>query len=430
VAKTGQEIIQRQSPQWPQIEGLKNEAGWMILSPVLLRDQVLGVLYLDSSLIGRTQPENDLPLLRAIGNQVAVALDNVQAYEQIAELRDRLEEETRFYRRGLEGSPTSGPIVGNSRAIRRVIQQINQVAPTDSAVLITGETGVGKELVAREIHRLSSCREGPFIPVNIAPLSEGLIASELFGHEKGAFTGAHRARRGRFELADRGTLFLDDVDNLSLDIQARLLRALQEKEFERVGGSRTIRSDFRLITATNQNLEELVSEHRFRSDLYYRLKVFPIHILPLRQRTQDIPLLVRHFLKAFAAKMNKNIKLISQQDMNRLTSYSWPGNVRELIHVIERAVILSETDRLNLPWLEDVSQGEAGLPLKEGLLALHEMERFHIISVLQRCGWKVSGPGGAAELLEVKPTTLYSKINRLGIKREVSYVMEKVADNV
>jgi len=287
--------------------------------------------------------------------------------------------------------------------------------------LITGETGVGKELVARAIHRLSARKEGPFIPVNTASFVQDLIPSELFGHERGAFTGAVKRHLGRFELADGGTLFLDDIENLSIDIQSRILRVLQEKEFERVGGTKTITSDFRLIAATNQNLDALVKSGHFRSDLYYRLNVFPIHTPPLRERRDDIPLLAFHFLEAFKSKASKKIRGISHSEMNQLIEYDWPGNVRELKNIIERAVILSEDESLKLPNLKGFMPNDLG---GEEFISLEEMEKSYIMKVLGACNWRVSGTRGAAKILNLKPTTLYSKIRRFGITRKVNYISE------
>jgi len=393
-------------------------SGWVLCSPVVLQERVLGVIYLDNNLVELSPPEKELAILRVINNQVAVALDNARAYEEISLLKDRLEDETRLYRMELECSSDAGRIVGESRPIKNLLTQINKVAASDTTVLITGETGVGKDLVARAIHSLSPRSAGPFIPVSTASLDPGVVASELFGHEKGSFTGAVKARRGRFELADKGTLFLDDVDNLSLEIQAKILRALQEKEFERVGGDRTIKSDFRLIAATNRDLEKLVRRGRFRSDLYFRLNVFPIQVAPLRERKEDIPLLAAHFLKKYTTETGKRIQGIGRADMQKLMDYAWPGNVRELKHIIERAVILSEGDILRIPDLagQGVMEDQA-----EGILPLREMEREHIIKALRRCNWRVSGTGGAAELLGLKPTTLYSKIRKLGISKNLSY---------
>ncbi len=418
VSASGQEVIASGTGIRCINQRAWRERGWMICTPAILQNRVVGVLYLECNLIALEFPEEDLPLLRAIGNQVAIALDNVRAYEEIAQLRDRLEEETRVYKMELESSAHLGEIVGESKAMRRLTAQIEKVAPTDSSVFITGETGVGKGLVARAIHRLSSRAEGRFIPVNGSTLSEGLAASELFGHERGSFTGASTRRIGRFELADGGTLFLDDVDNFNHDIQIRLLRTLQEKEFERVGGNETIRSDFRVISATNQDLHALTEKKAFRSDLYYRLNVFPIHIPPLRQRKEDVPPLALHFVNLYSAKNGKNPPRVSESQMRRLMDYDWPGNVRELQHVIERAVILTDNGTLQLPGMDRFSTESSA---KTEFLSLEDMERSYIVEVLRSCNWRVSGPKGAARLLKIKPTTLYSKIRRLGIKKFVSY---------
>lgn len=418
VARTGEEVIDREATESDNVGGRETRTGWLICSPVILQERVLGVLYLDSHLIAPAFPDEDLPLIKAIGSQVAVALDNARAYEEIAQLRDRLEQETRLYRTEMESSTPIGEILGESDATKRIRNQIEKVAETDSSVLITGETGVGKGLAAAAVHRLSRRAEGPFIPVNTASLAPELVASELFGHERGAFTGAVGRRLGRFELAHGGTLFLDDVDNLSPDIQARLLRALQEREFERVGGNQTIKSDFRIISATNQDPQKIVKEGRFRSDLYYRLNVFPIHIPPLRERREDIPLLAMHFLETFRTKMGKKIEGIPQSQMSRLSEYNWPGNVRELKHIIERAVVLSSGRTLTLPSLQAFSNPDVH---RREFPSLEDAERSYIVKVLEACNWKVSGKNGAAEVLRVKPTTLYSKMRRLGIERTVSY---------
>jgi formate hydrogenlyase transcriptional activator len=392
-----------------------NASGWLLCSPIILRERIIGAIYLDNTLAGLSPPRNIISFLKVVTSQLAIAINNAEAYEEIERLKDRLEDETRFYRMELECLPHNRQIVGESASIKAVQAEIERVGGTDSTVLITGETGSGKELVARAIHRFSAKREGPFIPVNAASLDSGIIASELFGHEKGAFTGASYLRRGRFELADGGSLFLDDIDTIPLDIQARILRTIQEKEFERVGGSKTIKTDFRLIAATNQSLSELIYQGAFRADLYYRLNVFPIHIEPLRERKEDIPLLANHFLSLFNSKMGKNIKKVSGQDMRKLTNYSWPGNVRELKHIIERAVILSDGDYLVLPDLQ-----ENGCPSAHKSLLNHkEMERAHILNALKQCGGKVSGPNGAARLLELKPTTLYAKIKKLAINKSL-----------
>ncbi len=390
--------------------------GWRIAFPIKRRNHIMGVIYLDNDLLWAIPPKECLLVLKIIASQVAVALENAEAYKEIARLKERLEDETRFYREEFDSIPNHGDIIGQSKAIKNVLMQIEKVSATDSSVLIIGETGVGKELVAKAIHRLSNCRNGPFIPVNSAALDPSLIASELFGHEKGAFTGASRLRRGRFELADGGTLFLDDIDALSLEIQAKILRALQEKEFERVGSDRTIRSNFRLLAATNQNLEEMIDKGLFRRDLYFRLKVFPIHIPPLRERKEDIPLLALYFLNKFNNKFGKNIKGLTKHHINQLQNYEWFGNVRELKHVMERAIILAEKENLELPDLGGIRQSSS----RDGsIMTMREMERQHILKVLKYCGWRVSGQGGAAEKLDMKPTTLYARIRKLGIRKKL-----------
>jgi formate hydrogenlyase transcriptional activator len=291
---------------------------------------------------------------------------------------------------------------------------VDQVANTDTTVLIEGDTGVGKELIARAIFRQSSRRDKPFIRVHSNALPESLIASEFFGHEKGSFTGAISRRIGRFELADEGTLFLDEIGDLRLDIQVRLLRVLQTKEFERIGGSETLRSDFRLIVATNRNLEEEVKAGRFRADLYYRLNVFPITVPPLIERKEDIPELIDFFIKTYSAQKGKSLNGISTSDMDRLIHYNWPGNVRELENIIERAVILSKGPLVQIPELWGVHPDAP--PLKAGL-TLKNNERNHILWALQKTKWKINGPDGAAQILDIHPSTLQSRMKKLGIRR-------------
>ena len=298
--------------------------------------------------------------------------------------------------------------------MQRLLAQVDQVADTDTTVVILGETGVGKELVASAIHGHSPRREGPLIRVHCSALPESLIPSELFGHEKGAFTGATHQRIGRFELADGGTIFLDEIGDLNQDIQVRLLRVLQSKEFERVGGVETIQSDFRLIAATNRKLEELVKERKFRADLYYRLNVFPVQVPLLRERMEDVPLLAHYFLKIYSNKMGKNFEGITDEEMKKLLEYDWPGNVRELENVIERGTILSAAPRFTVP---ELIAGALGAPAQDTLLPLNEVERRHILNVLQETTWRIRGTGGAAEILGVKPTTLEFKMKKLGIQR-------------
>ena len=304
-------------------------------------------------------------------------------------------------------------IVGTSSALRNVFDNVRQVSGTNSTVLITGETGTGKELIARAVHRASNRKDRVLVKVNCAALSPGLIESELFGHDKGAFTGALTRRIGRFELADGGTIFLDEIGDLPGDLQAKLLRVLQEGEFERVGGTRTVKVDVRVIAATNHDLEKAVQEGRFRADLYYRIKVFPIRIPPLRTRTEDIPWLVGHFVHKYATKLGKKFETVPQTTLAALTSYGWPGNVRELENVIERAVIISRENQLVLgDWREqaasvDTAESES----------LDHVQRHHITRVLQRTAWRVSGPRGAARILGMKPTTLVARMKKLGIQR-------------
>ena len=418
VARSG-EVITNSGDTDPTNGNMSSQrsSSW-ICSPVMLRNRILGVFYLDSSVGNLALADKELLMFKAISNQAAVALDNVRAYGEIAKLRDRLAEETRIYREKLESPPQFGQFIGHSPAIRQVFRQIQKVAATETTVLLTGETGVGKELAARAIHRLSSRSQGSFIPVNTASLAQGLIASELFGHERGAFTGAVKEHLGRFELANGGTLFLDDIEAIPLEIQVKLLRTIQEKEFERVGGNSIMKSDFRLITATNQNLEEMVQKGTFRADLYYRLNVFPINIPPLRERKEDIPLLATHFFKAFKASMGKSIKSISDIGIKNLSAYSWPGNVRELQHVIERSLILSNGNSLKIPALDEcLALDDDGEKFK----TFEEMERSYIIEALKRCNWQVSGKDGAAKMLDLKTSTLNSKMKRLGISKNVHY---------
>jgi formate hydrogenlyase transcriptional activator len=304
-------------------------------------------------------------------------------------------------------------IVGRSPALRRVLSQVEVVAPTDSGVLIHGETGTGKELIAQAIHNRSTRRDQPFIKVNCAAIPSGLLESELFGHEKGAFTGAIMRKPGRFELADKGTLFLDEVGDIPLELQAKLLRVLQEHEFERLGSTRTQQVDVRVIAATHRDLKQMVEEGTFRSDLYYRLHVFPLTVPPLRDRQEDIPLIVRHFVGKYAKRMNRNIEKIPARTMEGLADYPWPGNVRELQNFIERAVILSPGPSLRAP-LDELTQETVQAPSIH-LSTLQEMEREHVLRALKESNWVTGGPKGAAVKLGMKRTTLAYRIRKLGI---------------
>jgi formate hydrogenlyase transcriptional activator len=305
-------------------------------------------------------------------------------------------------------------IIGNSRNLELVLEQVEQVAPTDSTVLVQGETGTGKELVARALHNLSSRCGRPFIKLNCAAIPFDLLESELFGHEKGAFTGAIAQKIGRFELADKGTLFLDEVGDIPLALQPKLLRVLQEQEFERLGSGRTHQVDVRLVAATHRNLVEMVKRNEFRSDLYYRLNVFPIPLPPLRARREDIPALVEHFVEIYARRMGKQIDQIPPETMSELTSYAWPGNIRELQNFIERSVILSSGTVLRAPLSSLKSAAATGA---HEAVTLEEAERDHIRKILEQTRWVVSGPNGAAARLGIKRSTLYFRMQKLGISR-------------
>jgi formate hydrogenlyase transcriptional activator len=305
-------------------------------------------------------------------------------------------------------------IIGNSPALESVLEQVQRVAPTDSTALIQGETGTGKELIARAIHDLSSRVGRPFIKLNCAAIPFDLLESELFGHEKGAFTGAVAQKVGRFELADKGTLFLDEVGDIPLALQPKLLRVLQEQEFERLGGTRTHQVDVRLVAATHRNLVEMVKRNEFRSDLYYRLNVFPIPLPPLRQRREDIPALVKHYVEIYAARMNKQIERISPDTMSALVSYPWPGNIRELQNFIERSVIVTSGDILQPPLASLTNAAEVQ---SAGAITLEDAERDHIRKALEQTRWVVAGPNGAAARLGIKRSTLYFRMQKLGISR-------------
>lgn len=384
----------------------------LISVPMRLRGKVIGVLYHDNRLFESTFQKQDIKTLTYFASLAAIALDNARAYEEIRRLNQRLNEEKQYFEEQHLESLHFEDFIAVSQAIKRVLALVESVAKTDSTVLILGETGVGKEVVARAIHQSSHRRNKDFITAHCSALPESLVPSELFGHEKGAFTGAVKRRIGRFELADKGTLFLDEIGELPLEVQVRLLRVLQTGEFERVGGRETIRSDFRLITATNRNLEDEVAAGRFRSDLFYRLNVFPIFVPPLRERRDDIAPLACYFLKIHAEKMSKSFQGIPEGEMAKLLSYQWPGNVRELENVIERGAILSPGGHFRIP---ELNPGTSKAPAA-GQLALGDVERQYILDTLARVKWRIYGPGGAAELLSLKPSTLYSKMKKLGIQ--------------
>ncbi|MCP4749905.1 MAG: GAF domain-containing protein [Proteobacteria bacterium] len=382
--------------------------------PMKLREKVVGVLYVDNRFFPSAFKESDIEFLSYFAAQTAVALDIARIHEQNRASIQRLEDEKHYFESQQRESHQTEEFIGASRTINEVLANVERVAKTDSTVLILGETGVGKELIARAIHLGSERHDIAFVKVNCSTFPETLIASELFGHEKGAFTGAVERRMGRFELADGGTLFLDEIGDIPMDVQVRLLRILQSKEFERVGGRETIRSDFRLLAATNRDLREEVRKGRFREDLFYRLNVFPIQIPPLRERKDDIPLLTEYFLGRFAEKQGKPVEKISDGDMRKLMGYSWPGNVRELENVVERGTILSSKGRFHLPELDP---GRTTTSEDREMATLKENERRHILWALEKTGGKIRGPGGAAQLLDIHHNTLYSRMKKLGIQK-------------
>ncbi len=385
--------------------------------PLVHQGKALGAL----SVVSRQESafgQREVEMLVQIAGQVAMAVDNAMAFRRIAELRDRLKQEKQYLEDEINVEHQFDDIVGESSGLRNVLRQIATVAPTDATVLIQGETGTGKELLARAIHRLSQRSEHTFIKLNCAAIPAGLLESELFGHEKGAFTGAIARKIGRVELAHEGTLFLDEVGELPLDLQPKLLRALQEREIERLGGTRSIPVNVRLIAATNRDLAQMVAEKQFRSDLYYRLKVFPVSAPPLRERTADIPILVRHFVSRHARRMGKNIETIPPEAMAALVSWKWPGNIRELENFLERAVILSRGPQLHVPLAELEAMKEEDEDYETATNpTLHAAEREHILRALREAKGIIGGPGGAAERLGLKRTTLNSKMKKLGIER-------------
>jgi formate hydrogenlyase transcriptional activator len=338
------------------------------------------------------------------------------AYERIEQLNAQLAREKLYLEDEIRSEQLFEDIIGTSAALRRVLREVETVAPTDSTVLILGETGSGKELVARAIHQLGARREQAFVRLNCAAIPTGLLESELFGHEKGAFTGAIAQRIGRFELANRGTVFLDEIGEIPLELQPKLLRVLQEREFERLGSARTLRTDARLIAATNRDLATLVDEQKFRQDLFYRLNVFPIHVPALRERREDIPTLVRHFAQQFARRMKKRIETIPAETMDVLVAYEWPGNIRELQNLIERAVILSHGPTLDVPLMTLTSRSPGPVQARE-LQTLEESDRRHIVAALASTNWVIGGPNGAAARLGMKRSTLQFRMRKLGIAR-------------
>ncbi len=392
--------------------------------PVIYKGEVLGVI----AVFARTNfPEPAKVWSRIFANHVAGAIANARAFEEIQRLKSQLEQQNAYLQEEVVEAKAFGDLVGQSAALRQIVSQIDLVAPTDASVLILGETGTGKELVAHEIHRRSRRKDKSLIRVNCASIPKELYESEFFGHARGAFTGAIKDRAGRFEAAEGGTLFLDEIGEVPLELQGKLLRALQEKSFERVGEDRTRHADVRILAATNRDLKQEVNAGRFREDLYYRLNVFPVQVAPLRERSEDVPLLAQHFIKLSAKELGCPRPRLTKAGAIQLQSYRWPGNIRELRNVIERAVILARGGTLtfDFPGGETApapapNQPPATRELPREFLTELEMqqrERENLQVVLDRTGWKIKGPEGAAELLGVKPTTLISRIKKMGLKR-------------
>ena len=430
--------------RFPVAKGLRPYPAKSICSlPLTTAHQRLGALNVWSEDVG-AYDDLDLEFAQLVATQIAVAMDNAihfqqaqlyqqqlaqerdalqrmleendRAYREIDALKNKLEEEKLYLEEEISNQFNFREIIGSSSSLKRALQAVQTVAPTDSSVLIFGETGTGKELIARAIHNLSLRKDHTLVKVNCAAIPTGLLESEMFGHEKGAFTGAIEQRKGRFELAHKGTLFLDEVEDIPLDLQPKLLRVLQEHEFERLGSSRTITVDVRVVAATNADLSQLVAEKKFRSDLFYRLNVFPITLPPLRERAEDIPLLVHFFAQKFAKIMRRPIARIPTETLTALTRYSWPGNIRELQNLIERAVILSRGTVLEVPLAELKQNGKIATK-QNGNSTLEAVEREHILRVLRETNWVIGGAAGAAARLGLPRTTLNNRMQKLGISR-------------
>jgi formate hydrogenlyase transcriptional activator len=402
--------------------------------PLITQGRTFGTLNL-ASRREDAFPHQDVELLQQVATQIAIAVENALAFKQIDKLKDKLAEEKLYLEEEIRSEFNFEEIIGDSPALKRALAQVELVAPAGTAVLITGDTGTGKELIARAIHNLSPRRERTFVKINCAAIPSGLLESELFGHERGAFTGALAQKIGRFELADRGTLFLDEVADLPLELQPKLLRVLQEQEFERLGSNHTQRVDVRIVAATNGDLAKLVAERAFRTDLYYRLNVFPIHIPALRERPEDVPLLVRYFVQKFSRRLNKAVSYVPAEAMEALAGYSWPGNIRELENFIERAVLLSPGKELRVTISElkpvavaadagaDSSSSSTSLSSSTSantpIATLEDTERQHILRALRQTEWRIAGSKGAASILGMKRTTLQARMRKLGIRRPV-----------
>jgi formate hydrogenlyase transcriptional activator len=385
----------------------------VVALPLVGANGPIGAMVLGSR-NGNNLSQADLDLLSQVSSQISLAIDNALAYGRLSASRDHLEDQRIYLESEISSEYNFEDIVGRSATFQKVLEQVTIVAPTDSTVLLHGETGTGKELIARAIHNLSSRRQRTFVRLNCAAIPSGLLESELFGHEKGAFTGALMQKKGRLELADRGSLFLDEIGDINLELQPKLLRAVQEQEFERLGSTKTIHVDVRMIAASHRDLPEMIRQGSFREDLFYRLSVFPIEIPPLRERREDIPLLVNYFVSKLAKRMRKQIKSIPTQTMEVLTNSPWKGNVRELANFVERAVILSQGEELEVP-IAELHGSRNNIPTPAS--TFHDAERKVILDALKASSGQISGRGGAAERLGLKRTTLQNKMRRLGINK-------------
>jgi transcriptional regulator with GAF, ATPase, and Fis domain len=399
--------------QFPNKEWLKtNEFCVYAGYPLIFRDELLGT----AAVFGqRKMPDNEFEHIAGFANQASIAIKNAQLFGEVATLKNQLQAECNYLREEIKFEYNYDEIIGQSAALKYVLFKVEQIAAMDTTVLILGETGTGKELIARALHSQSARRDRPLVKVNCATLPANLIESELFGHEKGAFTGAQRNQLGRFEVADEATIFLDEIGELPLELQSRLLRVLQDGEYERLGSSQTRKADVRVIAATNRDLEDEVRKGGFRKDLWYRLSVFPITIQPLRERAEDIPLLVEFLVQKFSRKLGKQIHKIPSNVIKALQTHPWPGNVRELENVIERAIIntlgpeLQLAEKLMTPLAEDLAQSQTG--------GLEDIERDYIVRILEERHWKIEGIDGAAQTLNVNPSTLRGRIRKLGIRK-------------
>ncbi len=403
------------SPAFRRLVGLGAKSACVV--PLIARDRIIGTLDLCRMTDDAWTPE-DVDFLMQVASQIAITVSNSLAYRELSEMKERLATEKLYLEEEICLDQNIGNMVGEGPAFQAILKGIQTVAPTDANVLITGETGTGKELVARAIHELSGRSKGSFVKVNCAAIPASLLESELFGHEKGSFTGAVAQKIGRFELAHHGTLFLDEIGEMPLELQPKLLRAIQDQEFERVGGSRTIQTDARLVAATNRDLKAMVEEGKFRADLYYRLHVFPLHVPPLRQRREDIPLLTRYFVQKHAQRIGRDIDTIPTSVLEAITNYDWPGNIRELQNVLERSVILTHGSALQVPMHELTGKAAPAMSQGASCSEPHNPERERILKALEEAKGQVGGPTGAAARLKLKRTTLQSRMRKYNISRQ------------